>query len=130
MDVAISAVAGPGNQHRRTHDVIDIGDIDLYLGLDIGNGEHHATAVTTAGKKAFDTQRAAQRPAAPETTQRSFTGHPLVRPQLPSSSGALSNYSRAVAHGPKKPSATNSPTSAWRSVAMAERRSQLFINAQ
>ncbi|WP_033220463.1 IS110 family transposase [Kitasatospora phosalacinea] len=28
--------------------------IDLYLGLDVGKGEHHATALTPAGKKAFD----------------------------------------------------------------------------
>ncbi|MGW6805797.1 IS110 family transposase, partial [Streptomyces sp. NPDC055039] len=25
-----------------------------FLGLDVGKGEHHATAVTPAGKKAFD----------------------------------------------------------------------------
>jgi hypothetical protein len=34
--------------------VIDTGDIDVYLGLDVGKGEHHATAVTPAGKRAFD----------------------------------------------------------------------------
>ncbi|MEE1806709.1 MULTISPECIES: hypothetical protein [unclassified Streptomyces] len=34
--------------------MIDTGDIDVYLGLDVGKGEHHATAVTPAGKKAFD----------------------------------------------------------------------------
>jgi hypothetical protein len=34
--------------------VIDTGDIDVFLGLDVGKGEHHATAVTPAGKKAFD----------------------------------------------------------------------------
>lgn len=33
--------------------MIDTGDIDVYLGLDVGRGEHHATAVTPAGKKAF-----------------------------------------------------------------------------
>ncbi|MEU0005533.1 transposase [Streptomyces sp. NPDC006314] len=30
------------------------GEIDVYLGLDVGKGEHHGTALTPAGKKAFD----------------------------------------------------------------------------
>ncbi|GAA3595562.1 hypothetical protein GCM10022295_90960 [Streptomyces osmaniensis] len=34
--------------------MIDTGDIDVFLGLDVGKGEHHATAVPPAGKKAFD----------------------------------------------------------------------------
>ncbi|WP_394297913.1 transposase, partial [Streptomyces globisporus] len=34
--------------------MIDTGDIDVFLGLDVGKGEHQATAVTPAGKKAFD----------------------------------------------------------------------------
>lgn len=34
--------------------MIDIGGIGVFLGLDVGKGEHHATAVTPAGKKAFD----------------------------------------------------------------------------
>ncbi|MFF8715117.1 IS110 family transposase [Streptomyces sp. NPDC015184] len=34
--------------------MIDTGDIDAFLGPDVGKGEHHATAVTPAGKKAFD----------------------------------------------------------------------------
>jgi hypothetical protein len=54
VDVAIRAVAGPGEPHRRNHDVTDTSDIDVYLGRDIGEGEHHATALTPAGKKAFD----------------------------------------------------------------------------
>ncbi|MFE5550275.1 transposase, partial [Streptomyces sp. NPDC056534] len=33
---------------------MDTSDIDAFLGLDVGKGEHHATAVTPAGKKAFD----------------------------------------------------------------------------
>ncbi|GAA0275102.1 hypothetical protein GCM10010302_10950 [Streptomyces polychromogenes] len=33
--------------------MIDTGDIDVFLGLDVGKGEPHATAVTPAGKKAF-----------------------------------------------------------------------------
>ncbi|MFE6805405.1 hypothetical protein ACFVEN_27595 [Streptomyces sp. NPDC057681] len=46
VDVAISAVARPGEQHRRNHDVIDTSDIDVYLGLDVGKGEHHCPALT------------------------------------------------------------------------------------
>ncbi|MEU2244895.1 transposase [Streptomyces sp. NPDC018338] len=34
--------------------MIDTGDIDVFLGLDVGKGEYQATAVTPAGKKAFD----------------------------------------------------------------------------
>lgn len=34
--------------------MIDTGDIDVFLGLDVGKGEHHATAVTPTGKKSFD----------------------------------------------------------------------------
>lgn len=34
--------------------MIDTGDIVVFLGLDVGRGEHHATAVTPAGRKAFD----------------------------------------------------------------------------
>ncbi|GGW69755.1 hypothetical protein GCM10010381_63150 [Streptomyces xantholiticus] len=34
--------------------MIDTGGIDVFLGLDVGKGEHHATAVTPAGKKVFD----------------------------------------------------------------------------
>ncbi len=44
----------PGGKHDRRMHVIETGDIDVYLGLDVGKGEHHATAVTPAGKKAFD----------------------------------------------------------------------------
>jgi hypothetical protein len=50
VDVAISAVARPGEQHRRNHDVIDTSDIDVHLGLDVGKGEHHATALTAGPK--------------------------------------------------------------------------------
>lgn len=34
--------------------MIDTSDIDVFLCLDVGKGEHHATAVTQAGKEAFD----------------------------------------------------------------------------
>ncbi len=62
MDVAISAVASPDEYDRRTLHVIDTGDSDVCHGLDVGTGEHHATAVTPAGKKAFDRQRPTSEP--------------------------------------------------------------------
>ncbi len=34
--------------------VIDTGGIDVFLGLNVGKGEHHATAVSPAGQKTFD----------------------------------------------------------------------------
>lgn len=34
--------------------MIDTSDIGAFLGLDVGKGEHHTTAVTPSGKKAFD----------------------------------------------------------------------------
>lgn len=34
--------------------MIDTGGVDVFPGLDVGKGEHQATAVTPAGKKAFD----------------------------------------------------------------------------
>ena len=48
----------PG-QHRtnpaREDGLNDIDDVGVFLGLDVGKGEHHATAVTRAGEKAFET---------------------------------------------------------------------------
>ncbi|MGW8883885.1 hypothetical protein [Streptomyces sp. NPDC055749] len=52
VDVAIGAVGRPGGDDRRTN-VIDTSGIGAFLGLDVGNGEHHATAVTPGGKKAL-----------------------------------------------------------------------------
>ena len=34
--------------------MIDTGDVDVFLGLDVGKGEHHGTALTPAGKRVFD----------------------------------------------------------------------------
>ncbi len=34
--------------------MIDTGDVDASLGLDVGKGEHHGTAVTRVGKRVFD----------------------------------------------------------------------------
>jgi hypothetical protein len=44
----------PGSSENGSKSVTDDGGIDLYLGLDVGKGEHHATALTPAGKKVFD----------------------------------------------------------------------------
>ncbi|WNO70097.1 hypothetical protein OG894_41265 [Streptomyces sp. NBC_01724] len=49
--------------------MIDTGDTDVFLGLDAGKGEHHATTVTPAGKATHrrpayrGTQRAGRGPA-------------------------------------------------------------------
>lgn len=53
MHVAIGTEGRPGGHDRRTH-LIETGQIDVHLGQGIGKGEHHATAVAPAGKKAFD----------------------------------------------------------------------------
>ncbi|BFV54938.1 hypothetical protein KCMC57_up00420 [Kitasatospora sp. CMC57] len=34
--------------------MIDTSDVDVFLGLDVGKGEHHGTAVTRSGKRVFD----------------------------------------------------------------------------
>nr|WP_308437947.1 hypothetical protein [Streptomyces capitiformicae] len=42
--------------------MIDTGDIDVYLGLGVGKAEHHATAVTPAGKKGIRQTAANSKP--------------------------------------------------------------------
>ena len=32
----------------------DLQDFALFIGLDVGKSEHHATALTTTGEKAYD----------------------------------------------------------------------------
>ncbi|MGW1094894.1 hypothetical protein ACWD5W_03780 [Streptomyces sp. NPDC002455] len=44
--------------------MIDTGDVDPFLGLDVGKGEHHRTAVTPAGKRVFDADAARTMPHA------------------------------------------------------------------
>ncbi|MGW7692974.1 hypothetical protein ACWGMA_29630 [Streptomyces asiaticus] len=46
VDVAIGAEGQPGSNDQRTH-VIDVSEIGAFLGLDVGKGEHHATADVT-----------------------------------------------------------------------------------
>ncbi|MGW3747055.1 hypothetical protein ACWD62_42815 [Streptomyces sp. NPDC005146] len=52
----IGAVGRPGEDDRRKR-VSDVSDIGVFLRLDVGKDEHHAAAVTPAGKKAFDKRR-------------------------------------------------------------------------
>ncbi|GAA3025647.1 hypothetical protein GCM10010448_04370 [Streptomyces glomeratus] len=69
----------------------DTGDIDVYLGLDVGKGEHHATAVTPAGKKAFDKRLPNTEPKLRELFGKLQAKHGtvLVVVDQPASIGAL-----------------------------------------
>ena len=71
--------------------MIDTGDIDVFLGLDVGKGEHHATAVTPAGKKAFDRRLPNTEPKLRELFARLQAKHGtvLVVVDQPASIGAL-----------------------------------------
>jgi hypothetical protein len=71
--------------------VIDTGDIDVFLGLDVGKGEHHATAVTPAGKKAFDKRLPNTEPKLRELFAKLQAKHGtvLVVVDQPASMGAL-----------------------------------------
>jgi transposase len=90
VDVAIGAVGRPGGDDRRTH-VIDTGEIGAFLGLDVGKGEHHATAVTRAGKKAFDKRLPNSEPKLREVFGKLQAKHGtvLVVVDQPASIGAL-----------------------------------------
>lgn len=71
--------------------MIDTGGIDVYLGLDVGKGEHHATALTPAGKKAFDKRLPNNEPKLREvfTWLQAKHGTVLVVVDQPASIGAL-----------------------------------------
>ncbi|MBC9719735.1 IS110 family transposase [Streptomyces sp. TRM66268-LWL] len=71
--------------------MIDISNIDLFLGLDVGKGEHHATAVTSAGKKAFDRRLPNSEPKLREVFAKLQAKHGtvLVVVDQPASIGAL-----------------------------------------
>lgn len=71
--------------------MIDTGDIDVFLGLDVGKGEHHATAVTPAGKKAFDKRLPNTEPKLRELFAKLKAKHGtvLVVVDQPASIGAL-----------------------------------------
>ncbi|MCT2584640.1 IS110 family transposase [Actinophytocola gossypii] len=69
----------------------DTGGIGVFLGLDVGKGEHHATAVTPAGKKAFDKRMPNTEPKLREvfTKLQARHGTVLVVVDQPASIGAL-----------------------------------------
>ncbi|MEU4777327.1 IS110 family transposase [Micromonospora sp. NPDC023633] len=71
--------------------MIDVSDIGVFLGLDVGKGEHHATAVTPAGKKAFDKRLPNSEPKLRELFGKLQAKHGtvLVVVDQPASIGAL-----------------------------------------
>src|SRR6478735_4596868 len=71
--------------------MIDTSDIGAFLGLDVGKGEHHATAVTPAGKKAFDKRLPNSEPKLRELFEKLQAKHGtvLVVVDQPASIGAL-----------------------------------------
>ncbi|MCD9166221.1 IS110 family transposase [Streptomyces albireticuli] len=71
--------------------MIDVSDIGAFLGLDVGKGEHHATAVTPAGKKAFDKRLPNSEPKLREVFGKLQAKHGtvLVVVDQPASIGAL-----------------------------------------
>ncbi|MFE4209481.1 IS110 family transposase, partial [Streptomyces goshikiensis] len=71
--------------------MIDTGDIDVFLGLDVGKGEHHAAAVTPTGKKAFDKRLPNTEPKLRELFAKLQAKHGtvLVVVDQPASIGAL-----------------------------------------
>ncbi|MFD7204361.1 IS110 family transposase [Streptomyces sp. NPDC059893] len=66
-------------------------EIDVYLGLDVGKGEHHGTALTPAGKKVFDKPLPNNEPRLRElfTKLQAKHGTVLVVVDQPASIGAL-----------------------------------------
>ncbi|RCG29576.1 IS110 family transposase [Streptomyces diacarni] len=58
--------------------MIDVSDIGVFLGLDVGKGEHHATAVTPAGKKALDKRLPNSEPKLREVFSKLKTKHETV----------------------------------------------------
>jgi transposase len=71
--------------------VIDTSTIDVFLGLDVGKSEHHATAVTPTGKKAFDKRLPNTEPKLREIFAKlqAKPGTVLVVVDQPASIGAL-----------------------------------------
>lgn len=71
--------------------MIDTSEIGVFLGLDVGKGEHHATAVTPAGKKALDKRLPNSEPKLRELFEKLQAKHGigLVVVDQPASIGAL-----------------------------------------
>lgn len=77
---------------QQGHTVVNENEtVDIYLGLDVGKGEHHATALTPAGKKAFDKPLPNTEPKLRELLSKlqSKYGTVLVVVDQPASIGAL-----------------------------------------
>jgi hypothetical protein len=70
--------------------VIDTSDFGAFLGLDVGKGEHHATALTPAGKKALDKRLPNSEPKLREVFAKLIAKHGtvLVVVDQPASIGA------------------------------------------
>ncbi|MFI5900228.1 IS110 family transposase [Streptomyces cyaneofuscatus] len=71
--------------------MIDTSDIGAFLGLDVGKGENHATALTPAGKKALDRRLPNSEPELREVFAKLIAKHGtvLVVVDQPASIGAL-----------------------------------------
>jgi hypothetical protein len=71
--------------------VNDDGGINVYLGLDVGKGEHHATALTPVGKRVLDKRLPNTEPKLREvfTKLQAKHGTVLVVVDQPASIGAL-----------------------------------------
>ncbi|MEU0358092.1 IS110 family transposase [Streptomyces cyaneofuscatus] len=71
--------------------MIDTSDIGAFLGLDVGKGEHHATALTSVGKKALDRRLPNSEPKLREVFAKLIAKHGtvLVVVDQPASLGAL-----------------------------------------
>ena len=46
--------AGPAPMQREVAGEMDIEDIDVFIGIDVGKSEHWATALSQEGRKVFD----------------------------------------------------------------------------
>ncbi|MFB7297383.1 hypothetical protein ACFCZJ_16140 [Streptomyces rubiginosohelvolus] len=92
--------------------MIDTSDIGAFLGLDVGKGEHHATALTPAGKKALDRRLRNSEPTWPVAA-----GHDRCPSTSPRDKPVLA-AGPAPAPGPAP--RTSSGRRAWRSVSPVE----------
>ncbi|MDT0469523.1 IS110 family RNA-guided transposase [Streptomyces gibsoniae] len=71
--------------------MIDTSEIGVFLGLDVGKGEHHGTAATPAGKKALDKRLPNSEPKLRELFEKMQAKHGIVLVVVdqPASIGAL-----------------------------------------
>lgn len=90
MPAAGAAGAGAVIERESTS-VSDLSDIAVYLGLDVGKGEHHAVGLTPAGKKVHDRALPNSEPKLRELLDKLTAKHGqiLVVVDQPASIGAL-----------------------------------------